>query len=198
MALTEVTVGTHRIPFRIPLGTWSGQDPPAGGLLGTPVVVVVSAPALAIVERAVSVTGGLRARETEADGRSLLTAAEDVDVLVTDGGNGRTMNVIRALGGRPLPALPLSRPDAIEALLDGCHVDLDLAIPRLDGERRAAVRAALTPLRLDDLHHIVEVDPRAGVGHGSSPTLDDLGAAAAGVLAGRLAAGRRRFLDDPG
>ena len=94
--------------------------------------------------------------------------------------------------------LVLSRPDAIEALLDGCHVDLDLAIPRLDGERRAAVRAALTPLRLDDLHHIVEVDPRAGVGDGSSPTLDDLGAAAAGVLAGRLAAGRRRFLDDRG
>ena len=63
--------------------------------------------------------------------------------------------------------------------------------------RTSSLRAAMSPLRLDDLHHLVEVDPRPGSDRGAQandpPDLDVLGAAAAGVLAGRLAAGSRRW-----
>ena len=107
------------------------------------------------------------------------------------------MNAIRALGGRPLPALPWSSRAAVTELFEGCLVDVDVALPRLAGTERAALRAAVAALHLDALHHVVEVDPRPGADRDAQtdddPDLDELGAAAAGVLAGRLAAGNRRW-----
>jgi len=112
-------------------------------------------------------------------------------------GSGRTMNAIRALVGRPLPALPWSSPAALTELFEGCLVDVDVAIPRLAGTERAALRAAVAALDLDAAYHMVEVDPRPGfdrdVQTNGGADLDVLGAAAAGVLAGRLAAGIRRW-----
>jgi hypothetical protein len=111
-------------------------------------------------------------------------------------GSGRTMNAIRALGGRPLPALPWSSPAALTELVEGCLVDVDVAIPRLAGTEREALRAAIAALDLA-AHHVVEVDPRPGVDRDAQTNdgadLDVLSAAAAGVLAGRLAAGIRRW-----
>jgi len=72
-----------------------------------------------------------------------------------------------------------------------------VAIPRLAGTERAALRAAVAALDLDAAYHMVEVDPRPGfdrdVQTNGGADLDVLGAAAAGVLAGRLAAGSRRW-----
>jgi hypothetical protein len=72
-----------------------------------------------------------------------------------------------------------------------------VAVPQRAGTDRAALRAAIAALHLDALHHVVEVDPRPGSERDArmndGPDLDVLGAAAAGVLAGRLAAGSRRW-----
>jgi hypothetical protein len=77
----------------------------------------------------------------------------------------------------------------------GCLVDVDVAVPQLAGTERAALRAAVAALHLDAVHHVLEVDPRPGFDRDpqtkDGPDLDALGAAAAGVLAGRLAAGSR-------
>jgi hypothetical protein len=194
-AAADVAVGTRVVPFRIPLGAWLDGEPPPGGLSGIPVVLTGRGAPSGIVERAVSAVSGLRTAASDADGRSLLTADREAGVLLVARANGRAMNVVRALGGRPLPVLPVSRPDAIAALFDGCQVDVEVAIPRLDDGPRATLRATLAPFGLEVRHHVVEVDPRAGLADGEPPTIEELAAAAAGVLAGRLAAGRRRFLD---
>jgi hypothetical protein len=194
-AIAEVAVGAGRSVFEVPLGVWGKDDPPSDGLAQTPVVVLPEGAWTGVVAEAARVAGDAEALEVSPDGRSLLGAT--ADVLVIPHANGRTMNVIRALGGRPLPALPLTDPVRVAAFLDGCHVDLDIALPGLDGPRRAELRAATHTLGLDDVHHLVEVDPRPGLAsEGIDPDdapLDALAAAAAGVLAGRLAAARRRY-----
>jgi len=73
------------------------------------------------------------------------------------------MNPIRALAGRPLPALPSSGRDDVRAFLDGCLVDPDIAVPAIDVARREALRARLAGLRLEETHHLVEVDPTPGL-----------------------------------
>jgi hypothetical protein len=146
-------------------------------------------------------SGDADAQHVVPSGPALLAAAAaGAQVLLVADGNGRAMNVIRALGGRPLPALPFSDPEALRGCLDGCHVDVDIAIPAVDDSTRAELRSLLRKLRLDDVHHLVEVDPRSGL-DGTGLTLDDapldaLGSAAAGVLAGRLAAANRRWRAD--
>jgi len=193
-------VGIDRARFRIPLGRWDASDPDPGGLLLSPVVVLPGAGPIELVTASAARSGNATVRVVSPEGAALLATASRADVLIVADGNGRTMNVIRALGGRPLPALPSPDPDAIRAFLDGCHVDLDVALPRTDGEDRDRLRATLAPLGLEEVHHLVEVDPRPGLeaagiaASNASPT--ELWAAAAGVLAGRLAAGRRRWLAD--
>jgi hypothetical protein len=197
-AVAEVVVGTRRVGFRVPLGAWPGDAPGPGGLLGLPVVVLPpGSPTRPVLEGAAR-SGRATAAEVIPDGPGLLAA--DAEVLVVRDGNGRVMNLVRALGGRPLPALPSSDPGAIHAFLDGCHVDLDIAIPVVDEDRRAALRASLAPLRSEGVHHLVEVDPRP-VREPAAVAPEDaldpaLWSAAAGVLAGRLAAGRRHWLTD--
>ena len=197
-ALCEVVVGVERRTFRVPLGTWPDEDPPAGGLRGAPVVVLPDHDRLAVVQLAVTRAGGVEPFLVAPDGGALLrTAQQGAEVMIVTSGSGRTMNAIRALGGRPLPALPWSSPAALTELFEGCLVDVDVAIPRLAGTERAALRAAVAALDLDAAYHMVEVDPRPGfdrdVQTNGGADLDVLGAAAAGVLAGRLAAGIRRW-----
>jgi hypothetical protein len=199
-AVAEVAVATRRVGFRVPLGAWQGDAPDPGGLLGLPVVVLPpGSPTGPVVEGAAR-SGRAIAAEVIPDGPGLL--AGDAEVLVVRDANGRVMNVVRALGGRPLPALPSSDPGAIRAFLDGCDVDLDIAIPLVDEPQRAALRASLAPLRLEDVHHLVEVDPRPAREPAAITPADALDpglwSAAAGVLAGRLAAGRRHWLPDRG
>ncbi len=197
-ALCEVVVGVERRTFRVPLGTWPDEDPPGGGLREAPVVVLPDHDRLAVVRLAVTRAGGVEPFLVAPDGGALLrTAQQGAEVMIVTSGSGRTMNAIRALGGRPLPALPWSSPAAITELFEGCLVDVDVAVPRLAGTERAALRAAIAALDLDAAHHVVEVDPRPGFDRDAQTNdgadLDVLGAATAGVLAGRLAAGIRRW-----
>ena len=200
-AVADVAVGTERTRFRIPLGSWEGAEPDPGGLLEMPVVVLAGHDRTGLVASAAAGSGRVSASLTSPEGAALLrSAGSDADVLLVADGNGRTMNVIRALGGRPLPALPSTDAGAIRGFLDGCHVDVEIALPVVDERQRAALRSSLAQLRLEDAHHVVEVDPRPGLdAAGIELEAADEGAlwaAAAGVLAGRLAAGRRRFLSD--
>ena len=197
-AVCEVAVGVERRTFRVPLGTWPDEDPPAGGLQEAPVVVLPDQDRLAVVRVAVTRAGGVEPSLVARDGGALLRAAQHgTEIMIVTSGSGRTMNAIRALGGRPLPALPWTSRAAVTELIEGCLVDVDVAVPQLAGTDRAALRAAIAALHLDALHHVVEVDPRPGSERDArmndGPDLDVLGAAAAGVLAGRLAAGSRRW-----
>jgi hypothetical protein len=197
-AVCEVVVGVERRTFRVPLGTWPDGEPPAGGLREAPVVVLPDHDRLAVVRLAVSRAGGVEPSLVAPDGGALLRSAQQgAEVMIVTSGNGRTMNAIRALGGRPLPALPWPSRAAIAERFEGCLVDVDVAVPQLAGTERAILRAAVAALHLDALHHVVEVDPRPGSDRvaqtSDAPDLDVLGAAAAGVLAGRLAAGSRRW-----
>ena len=196
-AVCEVAVGVERRTFRVPLGTWPDEEPPAGGLREAPIVVLPDHDRLTMVRLAVTRAGGVEPSLVPPDGGALLrTAQQGAEVMIVTSGSARTMNAIRALGGRPLPALPWSNPAAITELFEGCLVDVDVAVPRLAGTERATLRATVAALHLDALHHMVEVDPRPGFDSDTQtngPDLDVLGAAAAGVLAGRLAAGSRRW-----
>src|SRR5262245_46975308 len=156
-AVADVRVGTQRIGFRVPLGIWDGAEPGAGGLLQLPVVVLPGEGGVELVEAAATRSGDASVRTVHPEGRELL-AADDAgaEVLVVTSGNGRSLNVIRALGGRPLPALPSADPVAIRAFLDGGHVDLDVVLPVLDDPHRHAIRASLAPLRLEEIHHLLE------------------------------------------
>jgi hypothetical protein len=198
-AVCEVAVGVDRRTFRVPLGTWPVEAPPAGGLREAPVVVLRDHDRLAVARLAVTRAGGVEPSLVTPDGGALLrTAQRGAEVMIVTSGSGRTMNAIRALGGRPLPGLPWSSRRAITELFEGCLVDVDVAVPWLAGTKRAALRSAIAALHLDALHHMVEVDPRPGFDSDTQtngPDLDVLGAAAAGVLAGRLAAGSRRWRD---
>jgi hypothetical protein len=137
-------------------------------------------------------------------------------------GCGNTLNAAATLGGRPIPALRLSFADARERhrglshhsltiLRDVCLVPTDIPVPVMENTmERDTVWNALRSARLESRHQLVEVD--------GQPALDELAArnveirsmgrgvdedpvfflaaGAAGVLAGRMAAGNRRWRVD--
>jgi hypothetical protein len=131
--------------------------------------------------------------------------------------SGHALNAAATLGGRPIPALRVSFADPRErhrglshhtrtilreVAAPGCNV----AVPALADEgQRAAVWDALRQDRIEERHHLVEVDGRPGPqgladrgvavtsmgrGAGDDPAFF-LAAGAAGVLAARMAAGTR-------
>jgi Protein of unknown function (DUF3866) len=134
-------------------------------------------------------------------------------------GSGNTMNAAAALGGRPIPALRVSFADkrvrhrgvshhSLTILSEVCRVPTDIPVPVLEDDgQREAVWNALRSARLEAQHQLVEVDGRPaleeltarGVEVRSMGRIveDDpaffLAAGAAGVLAGRMAAGHRRW-----
>jgi hypothetical protein len=172
----------------------------------------------------------------------LLAAAElleaDVAVVADGPGNlgtettwgvsalasGHALMAAATLGGRPIPALRVSFADererhrgvshhSLTILADVCKVDVNVPVPALPDEaQRAAVWDALRGRKLEDVHHLVEVDGRPAVdelrergidvrtmGRG----IDDdpaffLAAGAAGVLAGRMAAENHRWRSPSG
>lgn len=205
LATVDVPIGPTRRHVRLTLGPWDGDDFDPAGLRGAPVVVVPDPTWTELVRRGALRAGGqptvlLLPGDAPRMGIQLLVAhREGVDVTIVEAGGGATMTLARYLGGRPIPALPLPGRDRVEALFAGCEVDVDIAVPSLDGKDRARLRATIEPLGLHDVHHLVEVDPR--------PAFDDLGvaiagaspgaltAAAAGVLAGRVSVRSRRWRD---
>lgn len=133
--------------------------------------------------------------------------------------SGNSLNAVETLGGRPVAPLRISFADARERhrgvshhsltiLGDVCTARVNVAVPVLEGEgMREAVWSALRARRLEQRHQLVEVDGRPGVSRlaeigfeiesmGRTPADDPVffqAASAAGVLAGRMAAGSRRY-----
>ena len=132
--------------------------------------------------------------------------------------SGHALNATEALGGRPVAALRVSFADGRErhrgvshhslTILDRvCRVSADVAVPVLEGRERDLVWDSLRERRLEERHQLVEVDgrpaldelERAGVeidSMGRTASEDPaffLAAGAAGILAGRMAAGSRRW-----
>jgi hypothetical protein len=135
--------------------------------------------------------------------------------------SGHALMAAAALGGRPIPALRVSFADARERhrgvshhsltiLADVCRVDVNVPVPVLDDDtQRTVVWDALRSRKLEETHHLVEVDGAPAVDElrargidvrSMGRGIDDdpaffLAAGAAGVLAGRLAAENRRWRD---
>jgi hypothetical protein len=200
VAVAQVRVGLREVELAVPLGPWVGPEPEPSGLAGRPVVVVPDPSLVRLVT-----AGALRSGRDTPDvvhgadgiGARLLRSSAQLIVLVSDAGGA--IDAARALGGRPLPALPFPDDHAIERFLAGCRVDADLAIPSLEPARSAA-RAVVLRLGLDAVHHVVEVDPRPGfedAAGAETASVSALTAAAAGVLAGRVAAATRAWRLDP-
>jgi hypothetical protein len=136
--------------------------------------------------------------------------------------NGHALNAATVLGGRPVAALRVSFADArvrhrglshhsLTILRDVAAAGCTVAVPVLDdGAQRSMVWDALRGARLEERHHLVEVDGRPGIAGladravevvtmGRGPAEDPaffLAAGAAGVLAARMAAGDRRWRGD--
>jgi hypothetical protein len=208
-ATIEVGVEDHDV--RIDLGSWPGDaTAPAGplGLASTPVIVL---PGTKWTDLATA--GALRSGDCPACLRlpadaprlglqMLVAVTEGADVLLVEAGSGSALRIARALGGRPLAVLPLETPDGIGSYLEGCELDVHVPVPSVDDPMRERLLALIQPLHLETLHHLVEADPYPAFAEaGLDPTqasLDELAAAAAGVLAGRLAVGNRRWRSQAG
>ncbi len=132
--------------------------------------------------------------------------------------SGHALMAAATLEGRPVAALRISFADArarhrgvshhsLTILRDVCRTDANVAVPALEEPERAVVWDALRAAKLEDRHQLVEADGRPALGElerrgvevrsmGRSPADDPaffLSAGAAGVLAGRMAAGSRRY-----
>ena len=206
LADTRVDVDIRHIEMTMALGVWPvDADDPAGplGLAATPVIVVPDARWIDLAT-AGAVRAGRAAvcRRLPGDGpalglQMLIAVTEGADVVLVEGGGGAHLRLARALGGRPLPALPLSDPVAVSMMLRGCDLDVEVPVPTLEEPQRGGLRLLLRSLALERAHHVVEVDPAPAFAEAGLPMhqapLEALAAGAAGVLAGRLAAGNRRW-----
>lgn len=135
-------------------------------------------------------------------------------------GSGHALMAAATLRGRPVAALRISFADprprhrvlshhSVTILRDVCRTDVNVAVPVLEEPERTAVWDALRAARLEDRHQLVEADGRPALEElgrrgvevttmGRGPAEDPaffLAAGAAGVLAGRMAAGSRRYRD---
>jgi hypothetical protein len=174
---------------------------------------------------AVTVWTGLLAAKDLLDAEVIVVAdgpgnlGTDTTWGVTALSSGHALMAARTLGGRAVPALRVSFADererhrgvshhSLTILADVCKVDVNVPVPVLqDDGQRSAVWDALRSRKLEETHHLVEVDGQPALeelrargidvrtmGRG----IDDdpaffLAAGAAGVLAGRLAAENRRW-----
>ena len=205
VARTELTVGVSTKHLAVLLGPWADDDPdPAGplGLASTPVVVLPDGSLGDLARAGARRAGHSPAIATVAGGAGwlglvLLDAVGSADVLIVEQGDGETLRLARALGGRPLAALPLIEPAAVATLFSSLDLDVHVPVPSGDDPLRVRIRRTLAPFDLEAIHHLVEVDPQPAFDElrldVTDADLDELCAAAAGVLAGRLAATNRRW-----
>lgn len=135
-------------------------------------------------------------------------------------GSGHALMAAATLRGRPVAALRVSFADprprhrgvshhSITILREVCRADVNVAVPALEEPQRSVVWNALRAAELEDRHQLVEADGRpaleelerrgvAVTSMGRGPAEDPaffLAAGAAGVMAGRMAAGSRRYRD---
>jgi hypothetical protein len=132
--------------------------------------------------------------------------------------SGMTLNAVHVLAGRPVAALRLNfahpayrhhgvSPHSLTVLRQVALAPVHVAVPALEEERRDAVWRALREVGLEERHQLVEVTGQPaldllrerGVGAETmGRSLEEepeffLGAGAAGILAGRMAAGSARW-----
>ncbi len=131
---------------------------------------------------------------------------------------GGSLNAVEALGGRPVAALRVSLAEerirhrgvshhSLTILDRVCTGSVTVAVPTLEGRDRDTVWDALRERKLEERHQLVETDGRPALDElgrvgiepesmGRTPSDDPsffLAAGAAGVLAGRMAAGSARW-----
>jgi hypothetical protein len=183
------------------LGPWPphATDPSDPlGLRATPVVLLGDASLARIALAGVDRAG--RAPETRsvgapatALGLDLLAAVTSgVEAIVVSGADGRLIDLVRILGGRAIVASPVSDGSDVHAWLAAAELDAEIPIPI----GHEVDRVAMPPLALGPMHQLVQVDPTPALEEAGEPidaAPDVLAAAAAGVLAGRIAAGNRRW-----
>jgi hypothetical protein len=141
----------------------------------------------------------------------------------SDVASGMALNAASILGGRPVAGLRVSfadpsyrhygvSPHSLTVLRQVALVPVHVAVPVLDQEPRGAVWDALKGARLEERHQLVEVSGHPAVdllrdrglpAETMGRSLDEdlpffLGAGAAGVLAGRMAAGAARWREEAG
>jgi hypothetical protein len=139
----------------------------------------------------------------------------------SDVASGMALNAVHVLGGRPIAALRLNfadpeyrhqgvSPHSLTVLREVALAPVHVAVPALDGERREAVWRALREAGLEERHQLVEVAgvPAlellrergvSGETMGRGPEAEPeffLAAGAAGLLAGRMAAGSARWTQE--
>jgi hypothetical protein len=135
--------------------------------------------------------------------------------------SGEALNAVAVLGGRPVAALRVSFADererhrgvshhSLTILSKICTAEANVAVPVLDDDRREVVWNALRAARIEERHQLVETDGRPALAKleesgvqvrtmDRGPKEDPaffLAAGAAGVLAGRMAAGSRKWRED--
>jgi hypothetical protein len=131
---------------------------------------------------------------------------------------GMALNAAAILGGRPVAALRLSfaesRPrhfglssHSVTVLSQVAQSPVHVAVPSLEGDRRETVWEAIRAAGLEDRHQVVEVVGEPGLELLAERNVEAetmgrrlaeereffLAAAAAGILAGRMAAGAARY-----
>jgi hypothetical protein len=203
-ASATIAVGLEDHGITALLGRWPpDRADPAGplGLASAPVIVLperaTAALALAGVARAgrAPAVASLEAT-TPAVGLALLAAAaEGAEVMVLTEADGRHIDLVRILGGRAVAALPSREGSGIIAWLAGTELGADIPIPTTDPDGAAHIAS----LGLEVVHQFVQVDPTPAFDEAADEASGDfniLTAAAAGVLAGRIAAGNRRWRAD--
>jgi hypothetical protein len=141
----------------------------------------------------------------------------------SDVASGMSLNAAGILGGRPIAALRLGfgdpsyrhhgvSPHSITVLREVALVTVHVVVPALEEERRGMVWDALKEARLEERHQLVEVTGQPAVDllnergvkvrtMGRTPEEDPeffLAAGAAGVLAGRMAAGSEQWRREAG
>jgi hypothetical protein len=201
VAVTTVRVGVRDVTLAVPLGPWDGPAPSAAGLAGRPVIGLSHAQDVDVAIAGCRRSGRVDPAVVEGTdhlGASLLSSGRDAVVLV--GATGGSLGAVRALGGRPLAALPFGDPEEVTRFLADCPVNLDVPVPAIEPARELCM-VVFRALGLERTHHAVDVDPRPAFADADAEPTDEalnrLSAAAAGVLAGRVAATSRRWRPAP-
>jgi hypothetical protein len=199
-AAATVPIGVDDHALTAMLGPWPANRPdPAGplGLASAP-VILLPVPSLETVAAAGADRAGrepaiaLLSASTAQLGLELLAATSSgAEVVVLSEATGRHVDLVRIVGGRAVVALAFPDAAAATAWLGDAELDADLPVPTGDD---GWLRDVAT-LGLESMHQLVQVDPTIAI----DPTRTASGksaagaAAAAGMLAGRIAAGTRRW-----
>jgi hypothetical protein len=186
------------------LGPWPSDAPDPSdplGLRSTPVVLLADGPLARVALAGIDRAG--RGPETRSLGPPastlgldlLAAVASGVEAIVVSGVDGRQIDLVRILGGRAIVAPPVSDGNDAHAWLVAAELDAEMPIPI----GHDVDRVATPPLALGPMHQFVQVDPTPALEEAGEPAdaaPDVLAAAAAGVLAGRIAVGNRRWRAD--